>query len=232
MRLPGRKRGSGSGPVRPALRIALPVGPGATLLYGQVAASLIAVGITPVRVGPTAEADLRLIDRVAPYDSARWYLATACAPCGETALATILAARDAPTLDETQPPPSSGRTSRWRRMSPSSRSRAPLRWSLVAVRLRQWQPNARAWHPLNWLRPRYHLRAMTNGTTRMGQTILDRLPIGPRRRIGPPAGRGDGAFAGGVVRDPGDQSPDRAGRHPGRAALWPAAASPPRSARG
>ena len=25
----------------------------------------------------------------------------------------------------------------------------PLRWSLVATRLRQWQPNSRAWHPLN-----------------------------------------------------------------------------------
>ena len=28
----------------------------------------------------------------------------------------------------------------------------PLRWSLVALRLRQWQPNPRAWHPLNRLR--------------------------------------------------------------------------------
>ena len=28
----------------------------------------------------------------------------------------------------------------------------PLRWSLVALRLRQWRPNTRAWHPLNRLR--------------------------------------------------------------------------------
>jgi oligopeptide transport system substrate-binding protein len=28
----------------------------------------------------------------------------------------------------------------------------PLRWSLVAVRLRAFQPNARAWHPLTHLR--------------------------------------------------------------------------------
>ena len=28
----------------------------------------------------------------------------------------------------------------------------PLRWSLVAMRLRQWRPNTRAWHPLNRLR--------------------------------------------------------------------------------
>ena len=139
-------------PVKPVLRIALPVGPGATLLYGQIAASLIAIGITPVRVAATADADLRLIDRVAPYDSARWYLSTACAPCGQTALATILAARDAPTLDE-----------RSRRLAAADVALAqdvafipiarPLRWSLVAVRLRQWQPNVRAWHPLNRLRP-------------------------------------------------------------------------------
>ena len=38
------------GPI--ALRIALPAGPGATLLYAQVAASLIAVGITPIRKWP------------------------------------------------------------------------------------------------------------------------------------------------------------------------------------
>ena len=138
-------------PVKPVLRIALPGGPGATLLYGQIAASLIAIGIEPMRVGMAAAADLRLIDRVAPYDSARWYLATACAPCGTTALDAILAARDAPTPDE-----------RSRRIAvadialtqdvafiPIAR---PLRWSLVAVRLRQWQPNVRAWHPLNRLR--------------------------------------------------------------------------------
>ena len=33
-----------------------------------------------------------------PYDSARWYLATACAPCGEAAMAAIEQARLAPTL--------------------------------------------------------------------------------------------------------------------------------------
>ncbi len=151
-RVAGAKARVSLWPVRPVLRIALPEGPGATLLYGQIAASLLAIGITPARVAATADADLRLIDRVAPYDSARWYFGTACAPCGETALATILAARDAPTLEE-----------RSRRLAAADIALAqdvafipiarPLRWSLVAIRLRQWQPNARAWHPLNRLRP-------------------------------------------------------------------------------
>ena len=136
-------------PVR--LRIALPVGPGATRLWGQVARSLLQIGITPERVALTAPADLRLVDAVAPYDSARWYLATACQPCGEAATAALIAARDAPTLPE-----------RAQRLAEADAAIAadvpfiaiarPLRWSLVSPRLRAWQPNPRAAHPLNRLR--------------------------------------------------------------------------------
>lgn len=133
------------------LRIALPAGPGATILYAQVAASLLAAGITPQRVGMAEDADLRLIDQVAPYDSARWYLANACAMCGDEARTALIAARDAPTLAE-----------RSRLIAVADAALAidtafipiarPLRWSLVAMRLRQWRPNTRAWHPLNRLR--------------------------------------------------------------------------------
>ena len=133
------------------LRIALPSGPGATLAWGQIAASLIAIGITPERVAIGAPADLRLIDAVAPYDSARWYLATACIDCGEAAQAALESARVAPTP-----------TARAAAIAEADRALAadvafipiarPLRWSLVAQRLAQWQPNARAWHPLNHLR--------------------------------------------------------------------------------
>ena len=133
------------------LRIALPDGPGATILYAQVAASLLATGITTQRVGLADDADLRLVDLVAPYDSARWYLANACAPCGDEAQAALIAARDAPSLAE-----------RSRLIAVADAALAvdtafiplarPLRWSLVAMRLRQWRPNPRAWHPLNRLR--------------------------------------------------------------------------------
>ena len=136
-------------PVR--LRIALPAGPGATRLWTQLATSLGQVGIAIQRVDSGAPADLRLLDAVAPYDSARWYLAAACRPCGGDALAKVLAARDAPTMAE-----------RGQRIAEADAALAadtsfiplarPLRWSLVAPRLRAWQPNARAWHPLNRLR--------------------------------------------------------------------------------
>ena len=133
------------------LRIALPAGPGGTLLYGRLAASLGQIGIGAVRVGMRDAADLRLVDAVAPYDSARWYLRTACQPCAEDAATLIEAARDAPTL-----------RARADRLAEADRALAvdtafiplaqPLRWSLVAERLRAWTPNARAFHPLNHLR--------------------------------------------------------------------------------
>ncbi|MEO9130033.1 MAG: ABC transporter substrate-binding protein [Sphingomonas sp.] len=133
------------------LRVALPAGPGATLVYGLVAAGLRNIGIEAVRVPIDDAADLRLVDAVAPYDSARWYLATACQPCGIDAQAALEAARDAPDT-----------ASRARHIADADAALAadisyipiarPLRWSLVALRLTEWQGNSRAWHPLNHLR--------------------------------------------------------------------------------
>ncbi len=137
------------GPI--TVRIALPVGPGATLLYAQVAASLMAIGITPVRVGIDDAADLKLVDAVAPYDSARWYLATACVTCGDAAQAALEAAREAPTLAERGVRIAAADAAMNEDVAFIPLAR-PLRWSLVAARLRQWQANSRAWHPLNRLR--------------------------------------------------------------------------------
>ena len=132
-------------------RIAVPRGPGATILYGYVAGGLRAIGIDAVRVDQDAAAELRLVDAVAPYDSARWYLATACQPCGGEAQAALDAARDAPDM-----------ASRAQHIAEADAALAadisfipiarPLRWSLVSLRLEQWQGNSRAWHPLNHLR--------------------------------------------------------------------------------
>lgn len=140
-----------AGNATPAVRIALPVGAGGTLLWARIAADLYAVGIRPVRVAPDDEADLRLIDAVAPFDSGRWYLGHACQACSEAATQAIEAARLAPSLAE-----------RARAIAAADRLLAedvafvpiarPLRWSLVAPRLRTWQPNERAWHPLNGVR--------------------------------------------------------------------------------
>lgn len=136
-------------PVR--LRIALPAGPGATLVWGQVALALRRIGIVAERVAMDAPADLRLVDAVAPYDSGRWFLATACLACSPPVRALIDAARDAPDLAQ-----------RSQRIAEADAALAadaaflplagPLRWSIVAMRLGAWQRNSRAWHPLNHVR--------------------------------------------------------------------------------
>jgi len=133
------------------LRIALPQGPGANMLYGQVGATLLSVGIVPERVALDAPADLRLIDAVAPFDSARWYLATACAPCGDAARAAIEQARLAPTL-AARSAAIAAADAALNADTPYIPLARPLRWSLVSGRLRQFQTNSRAWHPLNRLR--------------------------------------------------------------------------------
>ncbi len=137
------------------LRVALPPGPGATILYGYVGAALQSLGIIPERVGPDAPADLRLIDEVAPYDSARWYVARACQPCGGVAQLAIEAARDAdsPRLRSQQIAAADAALASDVAFIPIAR---PLRWSLVSTRLKAWTGNTRAWHPLN------HLRGDTN----------------------------------------------------------------------
>ena len=134
------------------LRVALPAGPGGNLLWARIGADLLAIGIQPERVAADdRDADLRLIDAVAPYDSARWYLAHACVSCSEAASEAIEAARVAPTLAERATAIAAADAAMAADVAfiPIAR---PLRWSLVSLRLRQWQPNARAWHPLNRLR--------------------------------------------------------------------------------
>lgn len=135
----------------PPVRVALPRTPGGNLLWGHLGQALLRIGVTPVRVGPDDPADLRLVDAVAPYDSARWYLVTACMLCSEELRVALDAARDAPTLD-----------ARAQRIAEADRMLAeesafipiaqPLRWSIVALRLSAWQGNSRAWHPLSRLR--------------------------------------------------------------------------------
>jgi peptide/nickel transport system substrate-binding protein len=139
-------------PDMPPLRVALPQGPGGNLLWSTIADSLRAIGLPVERVEPDAgDADLRLVDKVAPLDSARWYLDNACVACDPMIRAIIDAAGEAPNAE-----------TRGRLLADGDAAlvadgsfipiATPLRWSLVSQRLRGWTPNARAWHPLNHLR--------------------------------------------------------------------------------
>ena len=56
-----------------ALRLALPTGPGADLLFERLASDLKLIGLGVQRVALTADADLRLIDRTARYARPAWF---------------------------------------------------------------------------------------------------------------------------------------------------------------
>ncbi len=133
------------------LRIALPAGPGANVLWTFLSNGFASVGLPVTRVALDADTDLRLIDRVAPYDSARWYLATACNPCSAEAQAAVDAARTASTLADRRAAIAIADIA-VAADTPFIPIARPLRWSLAAQRLQRFQPNARAWHPLNHLR--------------------------------------------------------------------------------
>lgn len=84
-----------------ALRLALPAGPGADRLLARLAEDFKAIGLDVRRVGENAEADLRLIDTVARYPRASWFLnqlscAARRALCSPQADRLVAAALDEP----------------------------------------------------------------------------------------------------------------------------------------
>lgn len=138
----------------PTLRVAMPEGPGARLLFTLLAIGWRDIGIETERVPLDAEADLRLIDMVAPSNSAAWYLrlfsCSAGLVCSAEADSALAAADKAPTAAErvTQIRQAEAALARTVPFLPIAQ---PLRWSLVSVRLDGFRENPRAIHPLNYL---------------------------------------------------------------------------------
>jgi oligopeptide transport system substrate-binding protein len=139
-----------------AIRVALPKGPGMRVLFSRLAADWRRIGVPAVAVSLTDEnADLRLIDEVAPNTSANWYLTRtgcayglACSPQGEFALKE---ARAAPTLGQ--------RSAAIARADAAYAADAgyiplgkPVRWSLVGPALTLYRDNAFGAHPFAELR--------------------------------------------------------------------------------
>lgn len=56
------------------VRVALPSGPGSDILFSQLSGDFGLIGVTAVQVRPGAGADLELYDRLARYDSPRWFI--------------------------------------------------------------------------------------------------------------------------------------------------------------
>ncbi len=139
------------GAPRPIVRIALPDGPGATILFHALAAQWSRIGVAVERVGAGDPAEFALVDTVAPADQADWYLDQfRCGqggPCSELADQAVVAAR------ATQDPAERARLladaeRRLAEVVPFVPLAQPLRWSLVAPRLEGFATNPRAVHPL------------------------------------------------------------------------------------
>jgi peptide/nickel transport system substrate-binding protein/oligopeptide transport system substrate-binding protein len=88
-------------PGPPLLRIALPDGPGADILFERLSSDFGDIGVSLLRAGKGQPADLTLIDRVARYSRTAWFLdELACRPgpaaCSPAADALAARARLAP----------------------------------------------------------------------------------------------------------------------------------------
>lgn len=138
----------------PTLRIALPDGPGSTILFGYIAADFARAGITAQRVAAGAAADLRLIDEVAPNDDPIWPLrrlsCRADTLCDQQIDALITeSGRQADPAERTakimQAEADMLRSASFLPLA------APLRWTVSTLRFTGIQPNDRAHHPLNRL---------------------------------------------------------------------------------
>ncbi|QHL91307.1 ABC transporter substrate-binding protein [Sphingomonas changnyeongensis] len=135
------------------VRLFLPPGPGSRLMFAALAADWRRIGVTALPAS-RAEADLLLIDEVAPAPSAIWYLARLACPapaiCPAEAGEALAAARAATDPAE-----------RGRLLTVADRGigaaalyipiARPLRWSVVAQRFNLFRDNPRAVHPLDRL---------------------------------------------------------------------------------
>lgn len=138
-------------PVR--ITLALPSGPGARLLFAQLAGDWRRIGIEASLAPPGKPADFTLIDRVAPTTHASWYLlpfaCTGRGPCSAEARNALSIAQRA------------NREERARLFAEADQAIAdaqmfiplarPLRWSLVAPQLTGFAENGTGHHPLNRL---------------------------------------------------------------------------------
>ena len=150
-----RWRQSHGGASPPPLRVALPAGPGARILFASILSDWHAIGVDAMAVASDEPADMRLIDEVAPADIASFYLrAFVCerqVPCSDVSDRILSEVRDAPSLDERnvllmQADALIADT------VPFIPLGMPIRWSLVSPDLNLYRDSPRGMHPLNELR--------------------------------------------------------------------------------
>jgi oligopeptide transport system substrate-binding protein len=141
--------------VPPILKVAVPSGPGARLLFAMIADDWQHIGIRAVAVDMRAAADLRLIDEVAPNSGASWYFARlSCArglPCDQLADQALDESSSAGSL-EVRRNAIARADEAYAANMPFITIASPLRWTLSAARLTGFRPSPFAVHPFNRMR--------------------------------------------------------------------------------
>lgn len=136
---------------KPAIRIALPEGPGADLLFRLLQRDWGALGFTVTRAESAAAADFALIDEVAPSSSPAWFVrhfrCTFVPVCDSQADQLMDAARQTPVPAQRYAllGQAAARIDEGELFLPLA---APVRWSLVSARIQNFAGNRYARHTL------------------------------------------------------------------------------------
>jgi len=139
------------GAEKPPIRLALPVGPGADLLFARLAADWGALGFQVVRANNAGAADFSLIDVVAPSTSPAWFVRSfrcgAVPVCDPDADTLLQSAREAPVPPQRYAflAQAAGMVDTAQLFIPLT---APIRWSLVGGRIQGFTGNRYASHTL------------------------------------------------------------------------------------
>lgn len=136
----------------PMVAIWLPAGPGSDLLFQRLSSDFTSIGVSSVRARTFAAADLRLIDDIARFPRARWFLnRLSCAArrglCDAEVDAIVAGA--ARVVDASQRSAVLGEAeARLTQANLFIPFGTPIRWSLVRGNVSGFASNAAAWHPL------------------------------------------------------------------------------------
>lgn len=139
------------GPVDP-LVIALPDAAGASILFKRIQSDLRRVGLDAKRVKINQDADVRLMDQIAPYDSAQWFLkqftcvkTPICLNDADTKIAEADAATNLEIKARLYAEVETMLVDHYNFIPIA----VPIRWSIAPQGQRGFAVNPRGWHPLN-----------------------------------------------------------------------------------
>lgn len=144
---------SGEGAITP-LVVTIPDGPGADILFLRVRADLRRVGLDMRRAKPGEQPHARFVDRIAPHDSAPWFLSQLT--CDKTPMClndadSKIAEADAATNLEIRARLYAEAEAMLVKHYNYIPIGVPIRWSLVRAGQPGFAVNPRGWHPLNTL---------------------------------------------------------------------------------